>query len=389
MQDRWQNTSRGFHALAMGALLILPIGCGVTTSKVRATASSAVRAIDPNWKTQVNYLGRFDHSQAAGPRCSWSGSALEAAFEGTDISIALARTGLPADSGLGTTYLDVRIDQEPASKLALDHDGTYRLASDLPAGPHRVRVTKRNEAFLGQLQYQGFAVGNGQLLSPPARPARRIEFIGDSISCGYGNEASKATDRFTTLTENVDAAYDMLTANNLSAEPCIVAWSGKGAFMNYGGGRDDLMPKLYARALADEASSLWDFSQWTPQVVVINLGTNDFSNLGRPGFSAEAFAQDYQALVANVRSHYPQAHIFCAVGPMLSGDALAAAVGAIQGGVVQPLNAAGDARIHFIQFPTQDGSDGYGADWHPSAARHQKMAQALTAEIQAVVGEQW
>jgi hypothetical protein len=64
----------------------------------------------------------------------------------------------------------------------------------------------------------------------------------------------------------------------------------------------------------------------------------------------------------------------------------AQAVEYIQTGVVQSLTTAGDAKIHFIQFPVQDGSDGYGADWHPSAARHQKVANQLTADIKTVMG---
>jgi hypothetical protein len=54
--------------------------------------------------------------------------------------------------------------------------------------------------------------------------------------------------------------------------------------------------------------------------------------------------------------------------------------------VVNGLKGAGDSKIHFIQFPTQDGSDGYGADWHPSLARHQKMGDQLAAEIKTIMG---
>jgi len=50
-------------------------------------------------------------------------------------------------------------------------------------------------------------------------------------------------------------------------------------------------------------------------------------------------------------------------------------------GVVNDCNRSGDLKVYFVEFPQQDGSTGYGEDWHPSIATHQLMAERLTAEI--------
>jgi hypothetical protein len=56
--------------------------------------------------------------------------------------------------------------------------------------------------------------------------------------------------------------------------------------------------------------------------------------------------------------------------------------------VIQESNASGDAKIHYLEFAPQDGSTGYGADWHPSLKTHQRMAQTFIEAIQKDLGWQ-
>ena len=161
-----------------------------------------------------------------------------------------------------------------------------------------------------------------------------------------------------------------------------LAWSGKGVIRNYGGGTTDVLPSIYSRILPYDTTTLWNPSQWIPQVVVINLGTNDFS-VGAP--DKTAFTTAYANFARRIRSQYPNAHIYCALGPMLSGSNLTSARDYITT-VVNQLNAAGDTRVRFIEFPTQDGSLGYGEDWHPSAAQHAAMANLLVNRIKTDLG---
>jgi len=321
-------------------------------------------------------VGRFDPSSTAGPRMAWTASTLKANFQGTSISARLSSTG--------DNWYNVIIDNAVKApvNVSAGTTATFSLATGLSAGNHTVELVKRTEASTGDVQFLGFTVGGGSLLAPPAAAARRIEFIGDSITCGYGNEGANQYQGFTTKNENGYLAYGSITARALNADQITVAWSGKGMIRNYGGNTTDPLPAVYRRILPYNTTLLWNTSQWIPQVVVINLGTNDYS-VGIP--DKNTFTTAYLNFVKQIRSQYTTAHIYCAIGPMLDGNNLASARDYINT-VVNQQTASGDTKIHYTEFPVQDAANGYGEDWHPSLATHRLMAAQLTAQIKSDLG---
>ena len=332
--------------------------------------------ITPTGSSSVLYVGRFNTTDPAGPRYAWSGTTIKANFSGTGISANLISSG--------DNWFNVIIDgvvQTPLHTPA-GTNGLVSLASGLAAGNHSVALFKRTEAQTGDIQFKGFTVTGGQLLAPPTPAARRIEFIGDSITVGYGNEGIDQYHSFTTQNENAYLAYGPVTARALNADPFLIAWSGKGVIRNYSGDTTDVLPSVYLRVTPWDTTVTWNPSQWVPQVVVINLGTNDFAS-GIP--DKTAFTTGYSNFVNQIRSQYPNAHIYCALGPLLYGDGLIGARDYITT-VVNQRTTAGDTKLHFIEFPQQDGSLGYGEDWHPSVAQHAAMAQQLINQIKADLG---
>ncbi len=324
----------------------------------------------------VQYIGRFDFSDSAGPKFAWSESTIKANFQGTGISVNLKSSG--------DNWFNVIVDgvvKTPINVTA-GTSASITLASNLTNGNHTIELVKRTEASIGDVQFLGFTVTGGSLMAPPAPSSRRIEFIGDSITCGYGDEGANQNQSFTAKNENPYLAYGALTARSLNADPITVCWSGKGVVRNYGGQNGDFMPTLYPQILAYNSTLLWDTSKWIPQVVVINLGTNDFST-AIP--DKNAFTTAYTALLNRVRGQYPDAHIYCAIGPMLYGDALTAVRDCLNTAVNQK-NSSGDKKVHYIEFPGQDAANGYGEDWHPSLKTHQIMADQLTAQIRNDLG---
>jgi hypothetical protein len=120
--------------------------------------------------------------------------------------------------------------------------------------------------------------------------------------------------------------------------------------------------------------------------VVINLGTNDFNASGAD-LSSE-YQATYLQFVTHLRSVYPDAFLFCAVGPMLGGTEYAAVKAAISN-VVSTRAGAGDPRLQLVEFPTQScGTDGSacGCAGHPNAAEHQSMAAVLEASLRSALG---
>ena len=122
-------------------------------------------------------------------------------------------------------------------------------------------------------------------------------------------------------------------------------------------------------------------------MVLINLGTNDFAH-GIP--VANDWVRAYHKFIDHVRQNDPNATLYLAIGPMLGDEhpvpgTLTAEREDVRR-VVQECNQAGDAKVHFIEFPHQDGTLGYGADGHPNLATQAAMAAKWTAAIQADLG---
>lgn len=328
-------------------------------------------------ETGVLLIGRFDESDAAGPRASWGASTIKAAFQGTAIGADLTSSG--------DNWFNVIVDGNVQTPINIRPDTAQPvlLASGLSSGAHTIEIVKRTEGNQGEMQFNGFTFPQGgSLLAPPAAAARRIEFIGDSITCGYGNEGASQYQSFTARNENAYLAYGSVAARLLEADQVTVACSGKGVIRNYGGDTNQPMPDLYPRTLTWNPNLLWDYTRWVPQVVVINLCTNDYS-IGIP--DRNQFTTAYAGLVKKVRGQYAGAVIYCALGPMLSGDHLASARDYISS-VVNQMTAAGDTKIKFIEFPMQTGQYGWGEDWHPSVRTHQVMAEQLATQVRSDLG---
>jgi lysophospholipase L1-like esterase len=326
----------------------------------------------------VRLIGRFDLSSPSMPTAEWSASSMEARFSGTSVS---------AEIGSANNYFAVVVDGNVEPVLTTDGGSPYTLASGLGGGTHQVLVFRRDEAFDQPSPLLGFTFDpGGALLPPPVTPGRRIEVIGDSISAGYGDECTNASQHFSATTENAYIAYGPLTARALGADIHLIAWSGKGLYQNLDGTMTETMPILWQRTIPTNTSSVWTPSQWIPDAVVINLGTNDY---GAPGSDPTAnFTAAYLAFVAQLRTVYPQAYMFLAVGPLLGGTHFTEAEGAINS-VISMRKASGDTRLELVVFPTQNcGSDGSGCgcDYHPNAATHMSMATVLEGAIQTALG---
>jgi lysophospholipase L1-like esterase len=218
-------------------------------------------------------------------------------------------------------------------------------------------------------------------MDPPAGASRLIEVIGDSITCGYGVLGTLA-DSDCYPTESHWDTYAAVTGRALGAEVSTIAASGRGVIRNYGGDTSGTMPMLYPRVIANAETPVWDFHV-EPQVVVINLGTNDISNSkGDPG---DAFRDTYISLLQTIRNEYPHAYIICIIAPLLSGSDLTTIKGHIKD-AVDARAAAGDTNVElFGNIPAQT-SDKFACQYHPNAAENQMMADLLTAEIKSKLG---
>lgn len=322
----------------------------------------------------VRWIGRVDTSDPARPRFSWSGTGFVARFQGTSLTAALGNEG--------RFIFKAVIDGVPQPAFTtMPGAARFALATGLPAGEHTVALHRQTEGLLGLSQLHGLTVGDGTLLDPPPAPRRRIEVVGDSISCGFGVLGSLDNDDCYSTESHWDA-YPSVMARGLGAEVSTIAGSGRGVVRNYPGDSIDTMPAIYQRTLATAPSPTWSFGS-EPQAVIINLGTNDLGNgKGDPG---PRFATIYQSLVETIRSRYAGALILCTIGPMTSPAESAIVCGHIRT-VLQARAAAGDFRIALFDGIAPQTPDKYACSYHPNVAENEIVAAQLADELRARLG---
>lgn len=330
--------------------------------------------------THIQYIGRIEDSNPERPVFTFPGVQIRSGFTGTSIKM-LAKP----NSG----YFMAQIDEGEAFKVSFNNiaDSIVTLATALPDATHQVMVMYVSEGYDRLPEFRGFIVDEGKSLAPATpQPDRRIEFIGNSITCGYGVEALEASAPYLEETANHYYTYAARTARNLNAQSLVVARSGIGVYRNYNGPRtgDKMnMNTEYPHTLLYNKNYQWDFARYTPHVVCINLGTNDTST---EGADPKLLLQGYKNLYQQVRSHYPEAKIVFLCGSMMNGKALEVAKKAMDTATEQA-HKQGDNEVYRFDFTPQNGDLGYGASWHPSYFQQEKMANELTAYLRQLL--QW
>ncbi|MDX2109525.1 MAG: SGNH/GDSL hydrolase family protein [Verrucomicrobiota bacterium] len=353
----------------------VPIGrkeLSCTVSLPQGTETRTTLAANPLDVETLRYTGYFDPVDRPGRiSLAYSGSAVEARFTGTKLDASIINN---ADN-----YLNVIIDGGEPVKLKLAKQSaakTYPLAAGMAPGVHSVKLFRRTEGAMGPLYFAGFIPEAGQTLLPlDARSDRRLLVVGDSISAGYGNEGSP----YGGDTQNAYLTYGAIAARAFGAEYSCLAISGRGMYRSGNGSTNEPMPATYAGMKKFAKMSPYSNRPWVPNVIVINLGTNDFAQ-GTP--DKTAFMNAYTKFVDTLRVDAPDAAIFCSVGSMMDPTIIR---GWLQT-MVESYNGNGDERIYYLEFARQLASDGYGADFHPNVITNGKMANVLVTAIKEKVG---
>ncbi len=295
-------------------------------------------------------------------------------------------------------YMGVFADGEFIKRIKLDTaSDTYVLYESTEEKTVTIRLMKLSEAAFAKAGVKSLRI-DGKLLTPPAGKSRRIEFVGDSITCGYGIGAPCAEVGFSTETEEPLRGYAYNTAMACDADYQFVSWSGMGVVSGY---VDETIEEpndswvfkdIYPYTDSGVENTLgreghenhqkWDFSRFVPQVIVFAEGTNDHSWTRKKPERCRAFEEKYAEMAGIIRENNPDAYIVCTYGVM--DDPLKDSIAA----VVDRLRAAGDTKIEFLPLAPQDQeNDGVGADWHPSAKTHQKMTEILSKRINTIFEE--
>ncbi len=328
------------------------------------------------WQEGVLYLG-------------YSASFLEITFRGTKVEAEFLTDCLDWEE-IHRAWVAVFVDgaETPALRFSLTKEKEcVVLFESTEAKETTLRIMKYSEAAFGAVGIASLSV-EGEVLPPPAAKEKKIEVIGDSITCGYGIEGIVDKDTFTTAQENPWNAYGCRVARALDAEFSLISWSGNGIVSHYvdesiNEPRNDeaLMPELYyyedfsadLRRSKNRADYIKrDFTAYQPQLIIINLGTNDGSYTRNIPARDRSFVNGYVKFLCQIREVNLDANILCTVGLMRQET------NALVKEAVERVNAFGDNKVFFKEAFLQNGEvDGIGADWHPTESTQKKFAEYL------------
>jgi hypothetical protein len=353
--------------------LLLLVGVISTTLCMAGT----IDTITPS-NNHIEYTGRIDFTNPDAPAFSYSGVSIRACFTGTSI-------GMIMNDDTGQNYYNILLDGRILDTIRISlGKKSYKIAEGLENTTHEIEIVKRTEIIFGKTQFFGFVVDEGSNLTGIATTRTKlIEFIGNSITCGYGNEGING-EAFGPKTENQYLSFAAITSRNFNARSLAVCKSGIGIYRNYNGpaaGNADCMTNYYTRTLFFNENPKYSFTD-KPDLVCIDLGTNDFSTSG--GDSAK-FVSNYFRLIDTIQTKYAMPDIVCLQGPMLGGATLTT-IRKYLSFIADSANKKGKGNVYFFEMSAQTGDLGIAIDYHPTVAQHTRNAQELTGFIKSLKG---
>jgi lysophospholipase L1-like esterase len=336
-----------------------------------SSSLEAAATILPN-DPRIQYSGRIDFSNPQTPLFDWPGVSINSRFQGTSIGFLIQG---------GQNNFDVQVDDDPVTVWAAQPSQNLYSLKGLSSGVHTIRVVKRTEALWGAASFQGLVLEKeSDLLEPSPAPKRKIEIVGDSWVCGYGNESAHLVCNDLRPYENADKSFGAQLARDLNAEYHLEAYSGKGVVRNWGEKSTispNPFPPLFDRLLEEDPQSRWDFSRWIPDAVIVHLGLNDFST--QPQADPENFTLQYALFLQHLRQVYPKAALFCfATTGWPNFDSYVEQA-------VQQRHQAGDAVVYFVGYPNVPVEE-LGCDYHPRVSAHRKLADILAPVLRKTLG---
>ncbi|MBQ9848864.1 MAG: hypothetical protein IJO64_07400 [Clostridia bacterium] len=310
--------------------------------------------------TVVNGMLAFD----------WTNSGFAFNFIGTGFILSLGEYSYEQPA-----YVKIIIDGGRRQRFAVVNGQEKLIIEGLSNKRHRAEVLKVTESDVPLLFDTVALLGkDASLRNPPFVSRRRIEFIGDSITAGYGALGGVNDPTYQTFQQDGTYSYAYLTAEMLGADGRFICNSGKGIVCNCEGNREDVKAGQYCSYLTRKGGECND--GWQADVVVINIGTNDS---GGPA-GEEEFKDAARALIEKVRSRYPECIIIWMYGLMSQYYAETLR------GFIRDYSEIDD-KVHFLFVDTMFGNElETGANGHPNVKAHTRAANLLAKKVRALTG---
>ena len=323
---------------------------------------------------------------------AYSGSSIE--FKLTGKTAVLSIIDLGNGDAQHTNYLTIEVNGKCDSILQLQqHESRYNISALLKKDTNVIKIFKRTEASVGIIEFQGLSIGNEASLIQHSPSEHKLLWIGNSLTCGYGNESNIAappngnpSTGFTSKNENNYNSWSSISSRKLNAESHQICYSGKGVYRNFDNSRSATLPMIFNQTFPNENyQQQWKHINFQPELTIINLSTNDFgpemndtNNLCDSTF----FVNTYIDFLNQLQNHYPNSKFILVIGNALNDhwpanlNRLTRCRTYIQSVAI---NCNHPELVSIFELTTQTGP--FGEDWHPSYQTHQKMSCEITPFI--------
>jgi lysophospholipase L1-like esterase len=328
---------------------------------------------------RIQFIGRIDDRNPLKPRLAYPGTEIRLRLHGASMRLVLS-------SDSDKSALTIVVDHG-APRLQLLHAGLNDLTlSAVPAeGDHTFEIIKRTETWQGILTIESISLpADVILLPPPMRSARKLMFVGDSVTCGTGvnNNATCKSDP-ESPSSDVYNSYGLLLGRRLDAETHLVCYGGRGLVRDYRGlaFEDNVLnvPQFFPLAVPSDAlngRATWNASRFQPDAIVFSIGTNDFSLQTTKPLDEQQWIDAYVSFLSSARALYPQAKFLVTEGAIVTDPLLRSM---LQKAVAQ----SADSLVSYV--PSQH-YPGNGCNGHPTAAQHLQMTDDFEPILRARLG---
>lgn len=299
----------------------------------------------------------------------YTNSYMELKVKGTAVDVNF-RTG--NNEEVNQPGLKVYVDGELTDEIVLTREkDKIRIYNGEKDEVHRVKLIKITEAAMSFVAVSDIEV-EGELISLEDEVDERtkVEFIGDSITCGYG-VLGEPDSEYTVREEDGELSYAGVLAKKMDWNARWASVSGYGMFVEYTGDPENIVPKVYAYTnwFYDNEERL-DYSEFEPDYIFVNLGTNDSGHLGDPNILG-GFKSRYESFLYTLRMAHKESTIICILGTLAPG------VYKYVQEVIDKVKNQGFEKLYGLELPEHNVELDGMASGHPSPATHIKDADRI------------
>ncbi len=321
---------------------------------------------------QLAVLGRIDQRENA-LAFDWTNSGVYFRFRGNAVTFHFDAPALSQE-----LYVQIKLDEQVYRLRVCEGSATIEVKAREDA-EHRIHCIRTNEILdavplvLREITLHG---ESPTLLDAPVLPERRMMFIGDSITCGFGNLTKGSQPRFLTSEQDGTKTYAALTAAHYGAQAHFICISGRGIARNCENNPSPLIPEFFDQTTISNPTP-WDHAQYQPDIIVVNAGTNDTAGEGDP-VDINVFKDGVKAFAAHLLTVYPSAKLLWCYG-MMATD--------MYDPIKEAIDELNSPDVSFLFFKNVYAmEDECGGCTHPNVRAHYRCAGVLIDTISDMLG---